>query len=388
MMLRQAIVAEAALIAQEEDQLNSFERHHQVHRDRKYLYSFFGRDFIDELYAMESEFLLTENKLLGLHSMDAVSLHQALFVLALAKNDVRSRILERFQEMIRCDLTQAEFDFRRSSELRPHKTGFHLPHTSRQHREDKVLRQVCLNNAQRYHFRNLRNFFAASSMLEADTMNPLQREFIKLAQIFKARLVTEMDLKQRVIERAMIEDDREFDLLAEEEAANSIRATALLVSRNAQAQRFAAATSLSDVKGTAQFEIARVLAPIMKEVDALNFVKPLATAGVNYARAKTPMTLQAFNDEANTFKYKIEHHASTKELVLPESIETTYKAIAAADPTNSDGELYKALTAFNVSVFEYEIDLDARRIPLESFQTAVISFLDAADPVELDMEEY
>ena len=70
--------------------------HYQVDRDRKYLYNFFGRDFIDELYEMDSEFLRSQNKLLSLHSMDTISLNRALFIMALAKNDVRERIVARF----------------------------------------------------------------------------------------------------------------------------------------------------------------------------------------------------------------------------------------------------------------------------------------------------
>ncbi|MEZ6135378.1 MAG: hypothetical protein R3C53_10760 [Pirellulaceae bacterium] len=47
-------------------------------------------------------------------------------------------------------------------------------------------------------------------------MSPLQREMIRLAQILKARLVTEMEYKQRVMERAVIEE-RMF----EDDQANS-----------------------------------------------------------------------------------------------------------------------------------------------------------------------
>ncbi|MEM7560217.1 MAG: hypothetical protein AAF394_13950, partial [Planctomycetota bacterium] len=190
MMLRQAIVAEASLIAMEVEQGG----HYQVDRDRKYLYAFFGRDFIDELYEMDSEFLNSENKLLGLHSMDTVSLQQALFVLALAKNDVRNRILARFMASVRSDLVQAEFDFRRSSELCPYKTRKWLPHHKHPEIDEKTLRGVCINNAQRYHFRSLQTFFGATQQQQSDAINPLQREFIRLAQIFKSRLVAELEL--------------------------------------------------------------------------------------------------------------------------------------------------------------------------------------------------
>ena len=39
-----------------------------------------------------------------------------------------------------------------------------------------------------------------------DTLNPIQREFVRLAQIFKSRLVTELELNQRIKERGLIED--------------------------------------------------------------------------------------------------------------------------------------------------------------------------------------
>ena len=51
--------------------------HYQVDRDRKYLYEFFGRDFIDELYEMDSEFLRSQNKLLSIerHGGSAATVH-------------------------------------------------------------------------------------------------------------------------------------------------------------------------------------------------------------------------------------------------------------------------------------------------------------------------
>ena len=118
MMIRKAIQIEAARVAQ----MSAEGGHYQVDRDRKYLYEFFGRDFIDELYEMDSEFLNSENKLLSLHSMDTISLHRALFTLALARNDVRQDILTEFMRMARCELPLAEFRYRSSSEMHPHRT--------------------------------------------------------------------------------------------------------------------------------------------------------------------------------------------------------------------------------------------------------------------------
>ncbi|WP_182865377.1 hypothetical protein [Stieleria mannarensis] len=213
-LLRKAIQSEAAMLAEQ----CQHEGHYQVDRDRRYLYSFFGRDFIDELYEMNSEFLFTENKVLSLHAMDTISLNRALFILALAKNDVRERIVARFLESAKSDLPDAEYDFRRSSELRPHKSQKHfpfwnrsrLPVTNHYKKEAEIYEAVHRNALQRYHFRNVNAFFD-TGFTSPDTMNPMQREFIRLAQIFKARLVAEIELKQRVMERGMIEDRSNTD---------------------------------------------------------------------------------------------------------------------------------------------------------------------------------
>ncbi|QDV41018.1 hypothetical protein Enr13x_08560 [Stieleria neptunia] len=249
MLLRSAVQQEATRIAIESDQGG----HYQIDRDRKYLYAFFGRDFIDELYEMDSEFLNSENKVLGLHSMDTISLHQALFVLALAKNDVRQRILAQFMMMVRNDLVQAEFNLRRSAEVFPHKTRFWLPHHTREHAEQCSIEGISLNNVQRYHFTHVMNFFGAMELAcggfagyegSSDTLNPMQREFIRLAQIFKSRLVAELELKQRLIERTMIEDNVLNQINDEEAAANSLRPRVLDLARRTQDERLSAAQDL------------------------------------------------------------------------------------------------------------------------------------------------
>ncbi len=216
-LLRKAIQTEAARVAAEQAMM--YPGHYQVDRDRRYLYAFFGRDFIDELYAMDSEFLRSENSILSLHSMDTISLNRALFILALAKNDIRANILNTFMELARTELPQAEYDFRRSSELRPHRTQkllppwnpTRLPLWNRHRREEVTCEAVFRNACQRYHFRNLRGFFDVG-FGDADTMNPMQREFVRLAQIFKARMIAEMEWRQRVLERGLIEDPANDEL--------------------------------------------------------------------------------------------------------------------------------------------------------------------------------
>lgn len=73
-MLRKSIVAVAARKAAECGETAGLT---QEDRDAKYLYAFFGDDFIRELEVMDSEFLKTGNKLLSLHSMDTTSLAAA-----------------------------------------------------------------------------------------------------------------------------------------------------------------------------------------------------------------------------------------------------------------------------------------------------------------------
>jgi hypothetical protein len=158
----------------------------QSARDEKYLYAFFGQDFIQELIALDSEFLHTGNKLLSLHSMDSTSLSSALFLLALAKNSTRREILDEFERMTATDLPAAEMSFLEAA-------GF-----------DRDCKKFPLlgGNAR---FQSLRGFFDAEVSGD-DTMTPVQREFVRLAQIFKSRLVTELEYNQRVTERGIIEE--------------------------------------------------------------------------------------------------------------------------------------------------------------------------------------
>lgn len=271
-LLRKSIQMEAAMIASQCDAGGS--GHMQVDRDRRYLYGFFGRDFIDELYAMNSEFLYSENKLLSLHAMDTVSLNRALFILALAKNDVRQRVIDRFLESAKTELPDAEFDFRRSSELRPHRTQkkfppwnlTHLPVRNRLKAEERVYEAVHRNAMQRYHFRNIRGFFD-TGFDNPDTMNPMQREFIKLAQIFKARLVAEMEFKQRFLERGLIED-RSNDDHKRRELLEKVHYKALLLERDA----YAAMVKVAAMNASANETIDATISEVRREKEAAEAV--------------------------------------------------------------------------------------------------------------------
>ncbi len=266
MLLRKAIQWKADEIA-----ANHYnESHYQTDRDRRYLYEFFGRDFIDELYEMDSEFLRTENKVLSLHSMDTTGLHNALFVLALAKNDVRQDILTRFMELAHSELPQAEFHYRASSEMRPHRTQKLFPHWNRNHlpvaekaRIEANTLEACFRNArQRYHFSNLLAFFnyAAADTCNphtphGDTMNATQREFIRLAQIYKARMVTEMELKQRVMERALVEDEREESFKEEADMRAELRNDVLLRAGEVREARFTTSSAVTEAIGELQVAV-------------------------------------------------------------------------------------------------------------------------------------
>lgn len=212
-MLRKSIVAVAA---QKAADLGGMPGLTQAQRDQKYLYAFFGDDFIRELEVIESEFLHTGNKLLSIHSMDSTSLASAMFLMALAKNSTRLQILQTFQEMMATQLTAAERNY---FEAGLTSDGQHQLYSKHCKRNDFEFLSY---NAR---FQSIRGMFDACAG-DDDTMTPLQREFIRLAQILKSRLVVEMELKQRIMERAVIEErlgDRKKELLearAKEKAAN------------------------------------------------------------------------------------------------------------------------------------------------------------------------
>lgn len=215
-LLRRAVQETAGQISgQFGDQ---YPMHRQIDRDRKYVYAFFGRDFVDELYAMDSEFLHTENKLLSIHAMDTVSLPQATFLMALAKNSVREQILDRFMTLVQTELPVAEYSQRRtagvlkkSRDISAFRRLISIPGfpknperalASYQQREQQ---KYCKKAAEIYRFHNLMNFFRAD-VYNDDVMTPVQREFIRLAQIFKSQMVAKIELKQRVVKRALIQD--------------------------------------------------------------------------------------------------------------------------------------------------------------------------------------
>ena len=198
--LRKAVVSVAADKADEARGM--YPGDSQEERDERYLYAFFGKDFIDELKALDSELLHTGNKLLSLHSMDVTSLSSALTLIALANNSTRLAILARFEELVQSDLGPAEQRFLENSIAECHGKECRFGCRFRcKHKEPPPTYHLTPNAS----FTSMRGFFDAS-IANDDTLNPIQREMIRLAQILKARLVTELELKQRVMERAVIEE--------------------------------------------------------------------------------------------------------------------------------------------------------------------------------------
>ncbi|NQU24301.1 MAG: hypothetical protein HQ567_23715 [Candidatus Nealsonbacteria bacterium] len=267
-ILRKAIIkvaAERAMQAFEGEAFGS-----QDIRDERYLHAFFGRDFIEELRAMDSEFLKTGNKLLSLHSMDTTSLSSALFVMALAKNSTRLQILQEFQQMLACELPAAEQNYLESG-IYPAKNRF--------------CREKFVLMAQNARFQSLHGFFNQQYTGHDDTMTPIQREFIRLAQIFKGRLVTEMELKQRIMERAVIEERNgnyrqqlEGARVKEEQAETALKDAAEAISK----QRVVIFTSLADflaAVGSANEEISKYRSGYEPKIQAiLTTIKRLAAS--------------------------------------------------------------------------------------------------------------
>lgn len=232
--LSRSVSEVAAEVAQENGQ--PWERD-QMGRDMRYLYGFFGQDFVDTLYLMDSEFLHTENQILSLHSMDSISRNRALFLIGLAKNSVRQRILERFQQYILNDLATMEFEYRMINKSIPcqylpdclEECKQKMRSVFRKHQCECPLytpEMAVTNAADFYKFLNFQNFFAQGDWQDA-TLNPMQREFIRLAQIYKSQLIAEIELKQRIVERGLMDQRLSEDAVLERNQLTELRTEAI-----------------------------------------------------------------------------------------------------------------------------------------------------------------
>jgi len=223
----------------------------QEDRDHRYLYAFFGKDFIDELRAMDSEFLKTGNKVLSLHSMDTTSLANALFLLALASNQTRIEILNTFDRLIQSELPRAEQSYFESG-----MGGCKTCSCGRFGQKEEQF--VMLSGNAR--FETFRGFFNTEYTGD-ETMSPVQREFVRLAQIFKSRLITELEFQQRVRERTVIEErlGDHVDELTRTRAAEAAANLALADARK----------SLAATRNTTAVELAALKAKISANADSI-----------------------------------------------------------------------------------------------------------------------
>jgi hypothetical protein len=188
--------------------------------EMKYLYAFFGRDFVNELKRMDSELLSYQNKLMSLNSMDSMSLAGALYVTALADNPIRLAILERFRELVATELPELELEYYRALTH----TRCADPHLNKiaqrnQWRYDRRDAKSLLANASRtYTFPNFLSFFDSQYSpapvavngvpLQTDgahALNGVQYATLRMAQALKAQLAEEMTYRNMVLERSLLE---------------------------------------------------------------------------------------------------------------------------------------------------------------------------------------
>lgn len=203
-------------------------------RDRRYLYAFFGSDFISELEEMDSELLNTENKMLSLHSMDTVSLAGALFVMAHADHPVRQRIVMRFQELLAGELPQRETEYVQAlTHVTSHGKSLQNRFRKAIKIDNKNAAEIYFNAARTYHFPNTISYFN-DQIAGQGTLNPVQYSTVKMAQALKAQLVAEMELNNHVLERSLLET--KVGETAEDYARSLTVASALSKKADSQAE--------------------------------------------------------------------------------------------------------------------------------------------------------
>ncbi len=301
----------------------------QASQEVKYLDAFFGADFIDQLEQMDSEFLRTGNKLLSLHSMDTTSLASALFVMALAKNDTRMEILAVFNSKLEGDLPQSEMNY--------HQAGFAPVYCG----DGKLMARRKLENGKNLErslmalnakFVNFSGFFNAT-VAGPDTLNPTQREFLKLAQIFKSRMITEIELRQRVVERGLIEQNdpdrlkRENDRRilsdnAQQERKNAFETRLKSQSQVANALADAAAKLKGNVSTKEDIDKSEELSAI---IDALEKVAPQITENARTKR-DTPEASRAPSKSAEMIEQELRRIGKTGITIKDNVIYFTIKA--------------------------------------------------------------
>lgn len=171
--------------------------------DSCYLNEFFGNNFTDELFSLDSTWI-TGNRLLSLHSVQKTSLASALMITALAKSEKQQEILNEFEAMVQNHLPAAEDHFIKERVVRCRRSV---------HRGQKSFHKGCqfcadhIRLASRVRFDSLRAFLDDQICLDQnDVLTPVQREFLRLAAIDQRRLVTKLEYNQSVTERTAIEE--------------------------------------------------------------------------------------------------------------------------------------------------------------------------------------
>lgn len=176
-------------------------------RDRRYLYAFFGGDFIGELEELDSELLNTENKLLSLNSMDTISLAGAMFVLAHADHPIRQRIMMRFEQLIAGELPLRERENLRSlTQLTSHGNPL-SKHISKAMRVDaKIDEEVFFNSSRTYRFPSTVTFFQ-NTISTPGTLSPAQLATVKMAEALKAQMTSELEYRNLSLEWSLLPSD-------------------------------------------------------------------------------------------------------------------------------------------------------------------------------------
>ncbi len=178
----------------------------QEMRDLRYVYLFFGADFVDELRDMDSELLNTRNKLLSINSIDNISLAGALYVTALADHPVRQMILSRYQTLVQTELPAREVEYVRAL-TRVNVRGNRIRNLSMQKQlecDAKRAAEIYFSADRNYRFPNMITFFN-NEQFSRGRLNPVQVATIRLAQVLKAQLVSELKHKNHVLEYSLLE---------------------------------------------------------------------------------------------------------------------------------------------------------------------------------------
>ena len=108
-----------------------------------------------------------------------------------------------------------------------------------------------------------------------DTMNSMQRTFLQLAQIFKSQMIAEEEVKQRIIERAIIEDEREDSFKQEDELRESRRKRLIEVRRAADLALDQSQTTLLKAVSEVDIAVSKVRT-LNDQIDLLLRILPAA----------------------------------------------------------------------------------------------------------------